>query len=169
MDEIQSSLEAGDMETVDRQVHSLKGVAGNIGAQDLQKAAEALELALREADQGKIEEELARIGELLEIVLSSIDTLKTKPGGESGVGRDGDVKPDMDKIAQTINQLIPALQAGEARSLEIMNKLQVQVSNLDPEVRAQLREVEELVEGYDFENAKTGVIKITEQLGIDLE
>jgi CheY-like chemotaxis protein/HPt (histidine-containing phosphotransfer) domain-containing protein len=48
--DIRDALQAGEPETALRPAHSLKGVAGNLGATGVQAAAEALELSLRAGD-----------------------------------------------------------------------------------------------------------------------
>jgi CheY-like chemotaxis protein len=47
---IEQALETGDLATASRLAHTLKGVAGTLGAQDLQASAAALEDALRQGD-----------------------------------------------------------------------------------------------------------------------
>ena len=47
--EIAAALDAGDMETAQRLAHTIKGVAGNIGAQSLFETASRLDKALKDA------------------------------------------------------------------------------------------------------------------------
>ncbi len=47
---IRDAIQAGDFATAERRAHSTKGLAGTIGALDLQKASMDLELALRQGD-----------------------------------------------------------------------------------------------------------------------
>jgi signal transduction histidine kinase/CheY-like chemotaxis protein/HPt (histidine-containing phosphotransfer) domain-containing protein/PAS domain-containing protein len=52
MDKIDQLLQASELEEARMQAHSLKGMAGNIGASDLARTAGALELALKNGRQG---------------------------------------------------------------------------------------------------------------------
>ena len=49
---LRAALESGDMEAAERVAHTLKGVAGNIGATALQKAAEDIEGRIRARETG---------------------------------------------------------------------------------------------------------------------
>ena len=51
----ESALKNGDMETAAREMHSLKGVAGNMRLDDCYNAAIAVESALRSNDTASIE------------------------------------------------------------------------------------------------------------------
>jgi HPt (histidine-containing phosphotransfer) domain-containing protein len=54
-DEIQNLLSLGDVETVKRKLHSLKGVAGNLGAVRIHAAALAMERQLEEGADTSVE------------------------------------------------------------------------------------------------------------------
>ncbi len=53
VDHIRQSLAQGDYPTAERTAHTLKGVAGNLGASAVQNSADALETALRERIAGE--------------------------------------------------------------------------------------------------------------------
>ena len=61
-DEIRKALDDGDQELAVRLAHTVKGVAGNIGADDLQGVAAELEHALRQAQTEGIFELIDRFG-----------------------------------------------------------------------------------------------------------
>ena len=68
-----AGLADGDAVTVGRIVHTLKGVAGTIGAHGLQAAAASLEADLRTAgDQGALRQALATFGALLDGLVAAI-------------------------------------------------------------------------------------------------
>ncbi len=50
IDELRAALQAGDITTAQRLAHTTKGVAGNIGAEQVQDLAAAVERSLREAE-----------------------------------------------------------------------------------------------------------------------
>ncbi|HZX31245.1 MAG TPA: ATP-binding protein [Rhodocyclaceae bacterium] len=64
-----ASLKAGDRREAQRLAHNLKGVAGTLGAADVQAAAAALDGALKEQREG---EELLLLGDHLEAVLRPV-------------------------------------------------------------------------------------------------
>ncbi|MEO5362093.1 MAG: response regulator [Magnetococcus sp. DMHC-8] len=72
---IRAHLAAGEREEAIRQAHTLKGVAGNLGAKALCAAARELELALRQAGQPLPEPLLAEVACHLDQVLAGIASL----------------------------------------------------------------------------------------------
>jgi two-component system, sensor histidine kinase and response regulator len=91
--EITAALEAGDRELAQRLAHTVKGVAGNIGAGDLQAAAEPLERAIKEDAGADFQSLIAAFAERLHATMAvlkdfveSQDTATNKNTG----GRVGD-------------------------------------------------------------------------------
>lgn len=69
--QLEVALASGDLEDATRRAHSAKGLAGSIGAEDLQAAALALEMGIREGS-GDLEVRLERFCAALAVVLESI-------------------------------------------------------------------------------------------------
>ncbi len=65
-------LAQDDWPTAERMAHTLKGVAGNIGASGLQQMAAQLEQALRQKEAAKVPAALAEVDDLLQKLLFSI-------------------------------------------------------------------------------------------------
>jgi signal transduction histidine kinase/CheY-like chemotaxis protein/HPt (histidine-containing phosphotransfer) domain-containing protein len=74
VEEFRSAWDAGDRETATRAAHSLKGVAANIGALELSRAAAALELACREQPEA-VEACFSQLCERLQPVLDGLAQL----------------------------------------------------------------------------------------------
>ncbi|KQP17606.1 response regulator [Pseudorhodoferax sp. Leaf267] len=73
---VRQALATGDRATAERLAHTLKGVAGNIGAEPLQRSAGALEEALREgAGKAQVEALLDATAALLQALLAHLDAL----------------------------------------------------------------------------------------------
>lgn len=68
---IRAALAAGDTETAQRRAHNTKGLAGSIGAGDLQGAALALETAIRDAAED-LPERLEAFAARLQTVIDGI-------------------------------------------------------------------------------------------------
>jgi two-component system sensor histidine kinase/response regulator len=79
VEDIQAALGAGDVETATRLAHTVKGVAGNLGAEALYRAAAALEKAIKEGQKETVEHSIEELEAHLQVVLGGIQTLK---GGE---------------------------------------------------------------------------------------
>ena len=70
--EIKSTLDKEDHETAQRLIHTLKGVTGNIGADNLHKKTKLVEESIREKDSEKIEEGLNKLNLELKELFSNI-------------------------------------------------------------------------------------------------
>ncbi len=110
----QAALEADDLPTANRHAHSLKGVAGNIGALALQAAAERLEQATSDANPAAIETAIGIVAECLETVLSGLAQLTTS--AEPTSAPDRTVKSLLDQLAILIDD-------GDADALELAETL----------------------------------------------
>ncbi len=82
---IRDSLASGQSERAARMIHTIKGVAGNIGASELQVAAEALERGLAGCAEEAPEALLAAFTETLKRSMGAVDLLlpKKKGGGQA--------------------------------------------------------------------------------------
>ena len=68
---VRQHLETGEREAAERAAHSLKGVAGTIGASELQSRAQALEAGIREGT-GEVDAQLQSTQEELERLVGAI-------------------------------------------------------------------------------------------------
>ncbi len=67
------ALKAGDRITAERLAHTLKGLAGTLGAETLQKAAETLEASFKDAASGKIDPALVPVEREIAAFTAAID------------------------------------------------------------------------------------------------
>ena len=105
--ELQSALNQGDWEEMTHLVHSLKGVAGNIGAEIVYQSAATLELAIRQqaADPELLATKTLSLIQQLQQVLESINRLPDEPEQEpEPTDRPVPVSGKLDR-----SQLIPQL------------------------------------------------------------
>ncbi len=84
--DIKKAIDSGDAERAVRMPHSIKGVAGIIGAKELQKAAAKLESSLKEGDENEYDADLEAYSKQLRLVLDSIKGIEG-PDEETGKGK----------------------------------------------------------------------------------
>jgi len=72
VEDIREALAAGDQERAHRIAHTVRGVAGNIGAKELQFAAAAVDVAFRESDTARVDANLPALEAALVRVVCSI-------------------------------------------------------------------------------------------------
>ena len=69
---IRDRIQAGELQVAERLAHTLKGLAGNLGANDLQVQTMALESAIKDAQHQDLEEVLQRVQNSLHELVSAI-------------------------------------------------------------------------------------------------
>ena len=67
------ALAAGDRSTAERQAHTLRGIAGTLGAETLQDLAASLESCIRKGESAEVDPLLARVDKELAMFISGID------------------------------------------------------------------------------------------------
>lgn len=70
---IRETLAAGDHKTAERLAHTLRGIAGTLGAKSLQDLAASLESSIHKAELGEVDSLLARIDQELAAFIAGID------------------------------------------------------------------------------------------------
>jgi len=153
LDAIGQALEAGDRALAERLAHTLKGVAGNIGAAGVQSAAAALERVIRDRSNA---DEVARASQRVGAVLAPLAT-----GIRAALGTGG---------SDASAAVPPAAPTSAARSREAAAQVAALLSDSDPAAgefidahrdalsplfdAAGWSEFETLVQGYAFADAQ---------------
>ncbi|MES9844297.1 MAG: transporter substrate-binding domain-containing protein [Candidatus Sedimenticola sp. PURPLELP] len=159
--EISAALETGDDEEARRLAHSVKGVAGNIGAIQLQQACQLLETAIKEQqpeeNTGPL---LERMAEELERVCGSIRDMKGVP---SAAAEDGSGGIDNDAIKPLLEELILLIEEDDTGAGRALEELLERASGTP--LASRLIEAKMRLESYDFEAALEMVREVAANLG----
>jgi polar amino acid transport system substrate-binding protein len=137
-----------DKEASARCAHTLKGVAGNVGAKDIQHAAAALEQACKEsAPAEQLEQLLATVEQGIAPVMSALSSLDhtNAPAPED------EQVLDPKKFRNLLTRLKTLLEEDDAEATEIIDELQdlpgIGIHS------ALLKQLTTAVEAYDFDTA----------------
>ncbi|UQZ88771.1 hypothetical protein C4J81_05955 [Deltaproteobacteria bacterium Smac51] len=144
---LSEALEAGDIRLAHRMAHSLKSVAGTIGALMLSEAAGDLEEALagRRTEQELPLAQVRAVEEAMEAVLAE---LKEQLGEEavSPPDKAGLTTLDAEKARALLDRLEPLLKAGTPPEQELVEEARTTLSPLGDAVHVLL----EYLDNYDF-------------------
>ena len=151
-----------DAEAVTRLAHTLKGVAGNIGATQVQLAAGALEQAslcgqsdLDELLQHVIDALAPLIDNLAALVNSGLDN---KGLGNKNIATASEGKVDTERVNGLLGRLRQLLEDDDADATEIIDQLeQLPTPAVD---LALLKQLVRFVSEYDFEEALTVLVEL---------
>ena len=156
VDEIRAALAAGDGELAQRLAHTVKGVAGNLGANDLQAAAAAVDTACRTGDKPALDECLPRMEQQMTRVQSALQALQT--GKTPAPTESAEPVIDLARLNADLAQLIELLRNDDFDAQETLDALM-------PTVRGSKYEdafarVGRCVQSYQFEDALSEAEKI---------
>ena len=158
--EFHEAEKSSDVEAATRLAHTLKGVAGNIGATGVQAAAATLEKASAAgAAQEAVEEHLMEVDRLLQPLISAL----------AGMGAADDSQPvaeriDPEALSRLIRQLDKLLEEDDAGAGDLLESLAAQLPG-EP-YQGRLRELTQSVGEYDFEAAKNVLCELAGELNI---
>jgi len=152
--DIKKALEMDDLETATRLAHTVKGVSGNIGAQDLYLAAVDLEVALGQDQTENITGLLNAFSEALDLVLNSIADLELKDPDAEGAGLSEQTIPesvDRGRVLSIFSELREFLEQDDFRAIKTMEVLRGALPAGVAE--DELADLEKNIEEYAFEDA----------------
>jgi len=156
--------ESDDPEAVTRLAHTLKGVAGNIGATQVQQAAAALEQASL-SGQSDIEELLQHVVATLEPLIESLAVLDNAGLGSTEMAKPAEGKYDSKQVNELLSRLRELLENDDADATEIIDKLvELPTPAIDHTLLTQLART---VSDYDFEEALEILVELEASRGIN--
>ncbi|NGZ06860.1 MAG: PAS domain S-box protein [Magnetococcales bacterium] len=153
VERFRAALQAQDFTTALREIHTLKGLAGNMGADSLTERAREVEACLK---QGKEESALTPLLERLEKehqdFLAAIDQALAERNQQSRSRRPANVKPidlkqltaDMQELAQLLNEYDST---ASSKAFGVADKLNQMGLELEAE------QIKRMIEQYEFEEA----------------
>jgi HPt (histidine-containing phosphotransfer) domain-containing protein len=122
--EIREALAAGNFKLAHGLVHNLKGLAGNLAAEDLHSAVVAMEKLVKGQDRGRGTDELLnrKITELERALTRALDAVKTlgpmveKKSTESTAGAISSLPPEL--VRKVADRIKAALEMGDVMQIK---------------------------------------------------
>ncbi|WP_428603815.1 transporter substrate-binding domain-containing protein [Sedimenticola sp.] len=145
---LQDQLSTSDIEAATRTVHTIKGVAGNIGASSLQSAAAEQEVSLHQQHNDGIQESFRNacveiFGQLSTLAQAGEKTPPDTSSTEQAV--------DNINIEQAVVDLRQKLDEGNGSSLKLVQTIKNHLTS--EQDKATFTQLEKQVADYDFEDA----------------
>jgi CheY-like chemotaxis protein len=159
---IREALESSDFAAAELIAHTLKGVAGNIGAEEVFKYAVELDSLLKSVIEKNTEKCVTETMQSAEVLLERLsDSTKHLIENiyKSGIFQSGKStvasEKDPEKEAELIKRLTELLEDDDSEALECLEEL-MKTADI-PE----LKEIEDMIRDYDFEEALELLKKIS--------
>jgi CheY-like chemotaxis protein/HPt (histidine-containing phosphotransfer) domain-containing protein len=155
LEDLRSAVAVNDLPAAARHAHAIAGAAGNLGAEELRRAAKTLELAARDGT-AEVQSLMGAVDEHATIVFRSIERLRA-PAVDTAIEQLEAV--DNEKLSSALKRLAAALDAFDpSTSNEALGEL-ARVATPAP-VRSELARVRGLVEDYEFDAAAAVVAEL---------
>ena len=170
---VKEALSKGDTVYAKQFVHTLKGVAGNMGATDLHIAVRELELEIGENTFEEQNALLNNFEDSLKQVLQSIKNIDFGQVEEESQSFTMSSEPpsltlaDVSKIVQLLVEFADLLAEGDAETAERLNSLKEYLWGFG--IEKQVKLLEKQINKYDFEDAQQTLAEIASFLNISLE
>jgi polar amino acid transport system substrate-binding protein len=147
--DIRKSLEKGDREAAVRGAHTVKGVAGNIGAKEVQQAAAVVEAALKEETES--DAEIEKLNELLSGLIRNLKKTDLEVKVDSG-SEESKTEMDPKILKELLEELKPVLEKRKPKpSKEIIEK--INTFKLSDELIAEFEKLSKFAGKYKFKDA----------------
>jgi PAS domain S-box-containing protein len=162
-EKMREALKAGDLVTIQQHAHTLKGLAGNIGAENLHQAANELDDCLRKEDPRSLDELIEQVDHALQDTCKAIAGLESpseSPSSQRSV-KDLD-EEERATLLQRFVELATHLKASDLEALDALDALQLTIRNekFDIDIQSLIRYVEE----YDFDHALNWLLDLAREI-----
>ncbi len=159
---MKDALQQDEIDSLKRHAHILSGVAGNLGAEELQQAARSIELAIDEAaDTAAIGNHIQNLDKLLAPLMAQLGRYKQmhqtrEPGNVSTLS------PDTNELKQQLRELLELLHRGDSTTITLTESIIVQLDSLGLTEIAE--ELATRVNDFEFDDAIETVTIISRML-----
>lgn len=157
----------GERQEVARLAHTLKGVAGNIGAMELFEALRQFENSIHQ-NSTETTQSLDKVEQTLSQVIISIALLdnNNKQNQKEIITSVGISTIELTQLTTLFNELAALLAASDTAAKVSLTLIKKTMAAAD--FAGKLRPLEELVDKYDFKGSLTLLRQITKEIGIEL-
>jgi two-component system sensor histidine kinase/response regulator len=154
---IRALIDKGDMNEAMRLAHSLKSVAGNLGARGLSEASREVEYALRDGREPGAAMEV--LGRALAEVVEGLERWELALGKQPRSSR---AAVDPVRLAERLDELEKLLRESDTESVAIIEEL----AEGGRPAAAVLSRMRDQAESYDFEAVLSGLEDLRRILGV---
>jgi PAS domain S-box-containing protein len=151
-DHFDRALQDADPQAAEREAHTLKGVAGNLGVVEIQQLAGDLEQACTNQDKDAIAELHHQVAENLSVVLANVGEALSQisDGDQLEALSEGEYKQKLTEVKQLITE-------NDTSAGDVLEALQ---AGADMNRDGKLKKIADAITNYDFEEAERLVEKL---------
>ena len=162
---IRTALDRGDTNNAELLVHTIKGIAGNLGAEELNASAGKLEGTIREGTQDRSAMLLEQFAQCLGTIMTSLAALESREDDRKGKESDFSGTPtgSSEALLEALKGLEPHLKAGKPKQCAQAIK-DVRRLSWPPDLEQGIKDLERLIGKYKFQDARAILDSLTRKL-----
>jgi len=165
--EIKRVLDEGDTETATRLAHTVKGVSGNLGAEELFPVAGELEKAIKQGETDSLDSLLDSFEFHLNVVMGGIQALEEREAAKKRKEAPAEETPiDLDVVRPLITEMSELLDSDLGEAMGRLEQLKPHLENSS--VGGEFRRFEKSLESFDTDDAVESLQEIAQKLEISL-
>jgi len=164
VERIEQLLASGDLPTALRLAHTVKGIGGNLSAQEVHAAAGALEAALHEQKTNEYVPLLTALKTAVEKALESIGILQLEPDQVALAS----VEIDRSEVEVTLSELSELLANDSPAAIKQFARLEAQLRG-EIGVAPDLKNLGREIDAFEFETALELLKNTATKLGLSVE
>ena len=170
--EIRDSYNANDSELLLRTVHTLKGVAGNFSAYEIQEAALNLETSLKKQMTEQFEERVQRLETVLNKLIVSIKELEPAPSIQPTQDPAPPLTEEKKRLVESelspvLRELNSLIQQSNLKAISYLESIRSQLDGFGLDQKIEI--LDNQINVFDFTNALMTLREIAGELGISFE
>ena len=165
VEQIETALQSGDVETAARLAHNIKGVSGNLGADNLYQAAANLEKAIKEGENPDLV--VAEFDSQLKVVMDGIRVVEERLAIQQRSEDFGpEVRVDKEAVKTLLQEIAQLLESDLTQAMDRLEALNGHLANSS--IHEEFKRLEKQVESFDTDTALKTVETIASKLEIEL-
>jgi two-component system sensor histidine kinase/response regulator len=164
--EISAALQRQDIRLAERLAHTLKGVAGNLGAVQLEAAAKVLDAELKQnsADEEKVQIELEEVSKFLTMFAVEMEKVQRQLREKSSSSPDKRKnKVDPEALKVLVEAIRTRLSESDTEAADIHEKLSEELRGT--ELEEAVADLGGKIDSFDFDGALEALEKLDRRLG----
>jgi PAS domain S-box-containing protein len=150
---IRTALADGDKTTAQREAHTLKGVAGNIGAEGVQAAAKVVEGLIKE--DGDSAAALSELEQTLRLLIAGLPSSQQPTATAEGV-----TAVSADELVSLLDRLQALLEQSDAEALDVVEEIASHVT--ETHLRERIKAIGRLIDDFEFDEALESLEELRE-------
>jgi len=170
-EKIQTALEQGDPRAAQRLVHTIKGLAGTVGAKKLSEISARLESAIKDDDHDRLPNLLDRFTKEIVRVMATLDGFSKNEEAvridAAAGGREPGILPSTPNLEKAFQELSDLIDKRDSDAIKLLAEIKASLGSSN--VSDSFLKLESRINSFKFADARKAFAQATKKLGLFLK